>query len=101
MGVGYDRLDRVALAKRGVTVCNVPGSKSFGPPCSSIGIPNVSNLAKHSTHSETLSLQTMVRPRLPTTHWALHSHSDGGFCFTRTGNASPTSTRGCTLTRRW
>lgn len=24
MGVGYDRLDRVALAKRNVTVCNVP-----------------------------------------------------------------------------
>ncbi|KIX92499.1 uncharacterized protein Z520_11819 [Fonsecaea multimorphosa CBS 102226] len=24
MGVGYDRLDRVALAKKGVTVCNVP-----------------------------------------------------------------------------
>ncbi|KAJ6171958.1 hypothetical protein N7470_001025 [Penicillium chermesinum] len=24
MGVGYDRLDRVALDKRGVTVCNVP-----------------------------------------------------------------------------
>ncbi|OCT52578.1 C-terminal-binding protein 1 [Cladophialophora carrionii] len=24
MGVGYDRLDRVALAKHGVTVCNVP-----------------------------------------------------------------------------
>ncbi|EME84181.1 uncharacterized protein MYCFIDRAFT_202919 [Pseudocercospora fijiensis CIRAD86] len=24
MGVGYDRLDRVALAKAGVTVCNVP-----------------------------------------------------------------------------
>lgn len=25
MGVGYDRLDRVALAERNVTVCNVPG----------------------------------------------------------------------------
>ena len=25
MGVGYDRVDRVALAKRGVTLCNVPG----------------------------------------------------------------------------
>ena len=25
MGVGYDRLDRVALDKRGVTVCNCPG----------------------------------------------------------------------------
>lgn len=25
MGVGYDRLEREALAKRGVTVCNVPG----------------------------------------------------------------------------
>lgn len=25
MGVGYDRLDRVALDKRGVIVCNVPG----------------------------------------------------------------------------
>ncbi|KIW26833.1 uncharacterized protein PV07_06636 [Cladophialophora immunda] len=25
MGVGYDRLDRTALAKRNVTVCNVPG----------------------------------------------------------------------------
>ncbi|KAL4874291.1 C-terminal binding protein [Aspergillus karnatakaensis] len=24
MGVGYDRVDRVALAKRGVTLCNVP-----------------------------------------------------------------------------
>lgn len=24
MGVGYDRLDRVALAKRGVTLCNIP-----------------------------------------------------------------------------
>jgi C-terminal binding protein len=28
MGVGYDRLDRVALAKRNVTVCNVPGMPS-------------------------------------------------------------------------
>jgi C-terminal binding protein len=26
MGVGYDRLDRVALAKKGVTVCNCPGT---------------------------------------------------------------------------
>lgn len=26
MGVGYDRLDRVALAEKGVTVCNVPGT---------------------------------------------------------------------------
>jgi C-terminal binding protein len=25
MGVGYDRLDRVALEKRGVIVCNCPG----------------------------------------------------------------------------
>jgi C-terminal binding protein len=25
MGVGYDRLDRVILAERGVTVCNIPG----------------------------------------------------------------------------
>jgi C-terminal binding protein len=25
MGVGYDRLDRKALAKRGVKVCNIPG----------------------------------------------------------------------------
>ena len=28
MGVGYDRLDRVALAERNITVCNVPGSFS-------------------------------------------------------------------------
>lgn len=26
MGVGYDRLDRSALSRRGVTVCNVPGT---------------------------------------------------------------------------
>lgn len=25
MGVGYDRVDRVALAQRGVTLCNLPG----------------------------------------------------------------------------
>jgi lactate dehydrogenase-like 2-hydroxyacid dehydrogenase len=31
MGVGYDRLDRVALAKRNVTVCNVPGPQLFPP----------------------------------------------------------------------
>ena len=32
MGVGYDRLDRVALAEKGVTVCNVPGKNllNFG-----------------------------------------------------------------------
>lgn len=29
MGVGYDRLDRVALAERNVTVCNVPGSSAY------------------------------------------------------------------------
>lgn len=29
MGVGYDRLDRVALAERNVTVCNVPGSSTY------------------------------------------------------------------------
>lgn len=31
MGVGYDRLDRVALAKGGVTVCNVPGRFRASP----------------------------------------------------------------------
>ena len=31
MGVGYDRLDRDALAKRAVTVCNVPGSLLLYP----------------------------------------------------------------------
>lgn len=33
MGVGYDRLDRVALAKKGVTVCNVPGMPIDFCPC--------------------------------------------------------------------
>jgi hypothetical protein len=31
MGVGYDQLDRVALAKREVVVCNVPGSLFLYP----------------------------------------------------------------------
>lgn len=34
MGVGYDRLDRAALARRGVTVCNTPGTGySISSPC--------------------------------------------------------------------
>lgn len=28
MGVGYDKVDRVALAKRGVMLCNVPGMQA-------------------------------------------------------------------------
>jgi C-terminal binding protein len=31
MGVGYDHLDRVALASRGVTLCNVPGATKPSP----------------------------------------------------------------------
>jgi lactate dehydrogenase-like 2-hydroxyacid dehydrogenase len=37
MGVGYDRLDRVALAERGVIVCNVPGKHALRP---SLSLPN-------------------------------------------------------------
>ena len=33
MGVGYDRLDRVCLAERGVTVCNIPGKSWSGSQC--------------------------------------------------------------------
>lgn len=29
MGVGYDRLDRIALDKKGVIVCNCPGMSSL------------------------------------------------------------------------
>lgn len=36
MGVGYDRLDRVTLAERGVKVCNVPGTQRILDVCFSI-----------------------------------------------------------------
>ena len=58
MGVGYDSLDRIALAKRQVVVCNVPGSLSHDTPAM---------LHREIRSHSHLSTQTMALPKSPTT----------------------------------
>ena len=92
MGVGYDRLDRAALAKRGVLVCNVPGSVLPLP----FNFSSIAIIGKwKEAHVTYISVQTTEQLKSPTMPSLWPSLSAVASCCITTANASHRSHRGC------
>lgn len=61
MGVGYDKVDRVALAKRGVRLCNVPGKDFLPSRCGTGFEPNKLDYGTNEIADHAIALALSLR----------------------------------------